>query len=57
MKMTSKTTRKRLYDESFLKLSFTQLNGKLKCIICLKTLSKESMKKKKVQRHLSTNHR
>lgn len=29
IKMTSKNKRKRSYDESFLKLGFTELNGKL----------------------------
>ena len=53
--MTSKNT-KRSYDESFLKLGFTELNGKPKCVICLKTLSEESMKKNKLQHHLITNH-
>ena len=50
--MFSKNTRKRSYDESFLKLGFTELNGKPKCVICLKVLSEESMKKNKLQRHL-----
>ena len=53
--MSSKNT-KRSYDESFLKLGFTELNCKPKCVICLKILSEESMKKNKLQRHLSTNH-
>ena len=30
--------------------------GKPKCVICLKTLSEESMKKNKLQRHLITYH-
>ena len=56
--MSSKNTRtrKRSYDESFLKLGFTEVNGKPKCVICLKALSEESMKKNKLQRHLSSNH-
>ena len=39
-----------------MKLGFTELNGKSKCIVCLKVLSAESMKKNKLQRHLETNH-
>ena len=54
--MTSKNKRKRSHDEPFLKLGFTELNGKPKCVICLKILSEESMKKNKLQRHLTTNH-
>ena len=40
----------------FLKLGFTELNGKPKCVICSKILSEESMKKNQLQRHLTTNH-
>ena len=54
--MTSKNKRKRSSDESFLKLGFAELNDKPKCVICLKILSEESMKKNKLQRHLTTNH-
>ena len=55
--MSSKNIRKRLYDKSFLKLGFTELKlGKPKCVICLKVLSEESMKKNKLRRHLSSNH-
>ena len=39
-----------------MKLGFTELNGKPKCVECLKILSIESMKKKQLQRHLKTNH-
>ena len=35
---------KRSYKEAFLKLGFTELDGKPKCVICLKVLSAESMK-------------
>ena len=54
--MSCKNKRKRSYDKSFLKLGFTELNGKPKCVICLKTLSEELMKKNKLQLHLITNH-
>lgn len=54
--MCSKNSRKRTFDESFLKLGFTEVNGKPKCVICLKTLSEESMKNNKLERHLTTNH-
>ena len=54
--MISKNKRKRSYDESFVKFGFTELNGKPKCVDCLKTLLKESMKKNKLQRHLITNY-
>ena len=37
-------------------LGFTELNGKPKCVICLEVLSEESMKKNKLQKHLSSNH-
>ena len=47
---------KRSYSEAFLKLGFFELNGKPKCVVCLKVLSAESMKKNKLQRHLETNH-
>ena len=46
----------RSYREAFLKLGFTELNGKPKCIVCLKVLSAELMKKNKLQCHLETNH-
>jgi len=32
------------------------LDGKPKCVVCLKVLSAESMKQNKVQHHLETNH-
>ena len=47
---------KRSYNEAFLKLGFTELDGKPKCVVCLKVLSAESMKKNKLQRHLEKNH-
>ena len=47
---------KRSYSEAFLKLGFTELNGKPKCVVCLKVLSTESLKKNKLQRHLETNY-
>ena len=40
-----------------MKLGFTELNGKPKCIVCLKVLLAESMKKNKLQRYLKTNYR
>ena len=47
---------KRSYNEAFLKLGFTKLDGKSKFVVCLKVLSIESMKKNKLKRHLETNH-
>ena len=47
---------KRSYNEAFLKLDFTELHGKPKCVVCLKVLSAESMKKNKLKRFLETNH-
>ena len=47
---------KRSYNEAFLKLGFTKLNGKSKCVVCLKVLFAESIKKNKKKRHLETNH-
>ena len=47
---------KRSYSEPFLKLGFTELNGKPKCVVCLKGLSAESMKKNKLQCHLEINY-
>ena len=38
---------KRSYKEAFLKLGFAELDGKPKCVVCLKV---------KLQRHLKTNH-
>ena len=54
--MTFKNKSKRSCDESFLKLGFTELNGKPKWVICSKILSEESMKKNKLQHHLTANH-
>ena len=54
--MAAKNTRKRTYDEAFLKLGFMEVNGKPKCVVCEKALSKESLKKNKLLRHLETNH-
>ena len=54
--MAAKNTRKRTYDEAFLKLGFMEVNGKPKCVVCEKVLSKESLKKNKLLRHLETNH-
>ena len=54
--MTFTNKRKTSYDESFLKLGVTKSNGKPNCVICLKILLKESMKKNILQRHLITNH-
>ena len=47
---------KRSYSEPFLKLGFTELNGKPKCAVFLKVLSAESMKKNKLQCHLERNY-
>ena len=47
---------KRSYNEAFLKLGFTKLDGKSKCVVCLKILSAESLKKNKMKHHLETNH-
>ena len=46
---------KRPYSEAFSKLGFTELDGKPKCVVCLKGLSAESMKNK-LKHHLETNH-
>ena len=54
--MAAKNARKRTYDEAFLKLGFMEVNGKPKCVVCEKVLSKESLKKNKLLRHLETNH-
>ena len=54
--MASKTPRKQTYDKAFLKLGFTEENGKPKCLVCEKVLSKESMKRNKLLRHLESNH-
>ena len=54
--MTFKNKSKRSYDESFLKLGFTELNGKPKWVICSKILSEKSLKKNKLQNRLSTHH-
>ena len=47
---------KRPYSEAFLRLGFTELDGKPKCVVGLKVLSAKSMKKNKLKRHLETNH-
>ena len=47
---------KRSYSEALLKLGFTQLNVKPKCVVYLKVLSAESLKKNKLQRHFETNY-
>ena len=47
---------KRSHNEAFLKLGFTESDGKPKCIgIYLKVLFAESMKKNKLKRHFETN--
>ena len=53
--MASKTSRKRTYDKAVLKLGFTDENGKPKCVVCEKILSKKSMKRNKLLRHLELN--
>ena len=54
--MASKTLRKRTYNIAFLKLGFTEKNGKPKCVVCEEILSKESMKRSKLLSHLESNH-
>jgi len=54
--MAGTNTRKISYDEAFLKLGFTEINGKPKCVICLKVLAEESMKRNKLELHLVKNH-
>ena len=54
--MASKTSRKRTYNIAFLKLGFTEKNGKPKCVVSDKILSKKSMKRNKLLRHLESNH-
>ena len=54
--MASKTSRKRTYDITFLKLCIAEENRKPKCVVCEKILSKESMKRNKLLRHLESNH-
>ena len=44
------------HTKAFLNFSFMELVGKPKCVVCLKVLSAESIKKNKLQRHLGTNH-
>ena len=47
---------KRSYNQAFLKLGFTELDGKPKCVVCQKVLFADSIKKSKLKRHLETNH-
>ena len=54
--MASKILRKRTYDIAFLKLGFTEENGKPKCVVCEKILFKELMKRNKLLRHLESNY-
>ena len=54
--MGFKASRKRTYDIAFLKLGFTEENGKPKCVVCEKILSKESMKRNKLLRHFESNY-
>ncbi|KAL0822667.1 hypothetical protein ABMA28_004690 [Loxostege sticticalis] len=52
----TKTKKKRLYDENYLKFGFTVIDNKPQCVICYETLSRESMKPSKLLRHLNTKH-
>ena len=52
--MAAKISRKQTYDKAFLKLDFTEINEKSKCVSA-KILSTKSMKKK-LLRHLESNH-
>jgi len=55
--MAGTNTRKRSYDEAFLKLGFIEFNHKpRKCVSCLKVLEEELMKRNKLERHLVKNH-
>ena len=49
--MTSKNTKKRLYDESFVKLGITELNGKPKCVCS--NLSNYKQQTESHQQHLA----
>jgi zinc finger BED domain-containing protein 5/7/8/9 len=53
---SSNGTRKRKYDDKFLAMGFTEVNGKPKCLMCNTVLSAESMKPNKLKRHQQTNH-
>ena len=53
---TNSKSRKRNYDEAFLKIGFIEFHGKPKCVLCGVILSAESMKRNKLQRHLDTEH-
>ena len=55
-KLASKTSRKRTCNIAFLKLGFTEKNGKPKCVVCEEILSKESIKRSKLLPHLESNH-
>ena len=46
---------KRSNNKAFLKLDFTELDGKAKCMVYLKVISAESMKKNKLKRHIKAN--
>jgi hypothetical protein len=55
-----KDTRKRKYEEEFIKYGFTSvvINGEesLQCMICCEVLTNESFKVDKLIRHLKTEH-
>ena len=54
------TSRKRNYQDDFLKFGFTSITEKQvekpKCLVCDSVLSAESMKRNKLERHLKSNH-
>ncbi|KAK4886365.1 hypothetical protein RN001_002636 [Aquatica leii] len=52
----TKSKKKRLYDDNYLKLGFTVIQNKPQCVICFETLSRESTKLSKLVRHLNTKH-
>lgn len=52
----TKTNKKRLYDENFLKFGFTVIENKRQCVICFEPLLWESVKVSTLLRHLNTKH-
>lgn len=53
---SSGISKKRLYDDNYLKYGFTVIENKPQCVICFDILSRESMKPSKLVRHLNTKH-
>lgn len=49
-------TKVRKYDEEYLQYGFIEVEGKPKCLICLRCLANEAMKPAKLKRHLETKH-